>query len=134
MSAAAPKIFDSAAGDLLLTVAPLLHVLRGDKRARLQRAFINTVLDMASRTLKVDPAALPATPHLAAKNLHSAVIELCLCAGVSRVDLVENFNDRTTPQFAGDLSESIERCLALLSVFHARRIETSGLPETDLAS
>jgi len=123
---AAPKLFDSAVGDLLLTVHPLLHVLRGDKRERLQRAFINSVIDMAKRTLNVDEHELPANPHLAARALHSAVLELCIRAGVPRIELVELYNEHSIPQFTGDLSDSIERCLALLSLFHARRIERPG--------
>jgi hypothetical protein len=79
---------------------------------------------MASRTLNIDERELPANPHLAAKALHAAVLELCMRAGVSRVDLTQHYNDHCIPQ--GDLSGSIEQCLALLSLFHARRIEASS--------
>lgn len=119
---AAARAFDGPVGDLLLTVHPLLHVLRGDKRARLQLAFINTVFDMASRALKLDPAQLPPNAPAAAHALHRAVIELCLVAGVPRVDLVENYNDHTVIQGDPDIGQAIERCLALLSLFHARSI------------
>ncbi|MGH6887963.1 MAG: hypothetical protein ACREHF_02000 [Rhizomicrobium sp.] len=123
MNSAAERAFDGPAGDLLLTIHPLLHVLRGDKRARLQRAFIATVFDMASRALGTDPSHLPPNPQRAAHALHRAVIQLCLVAGVERVELVENYNDHALPEGRTDLGEAIERCLALLSLFHARSIE-----------
>jgi hypothetical protein len=122
---AAARAFDGPVGDLLLTIQPLLHVLHGEKRARLQLAFINTVFDMASRALNCDPAQLPPNPQAAALALHRAVIELCLRAGVQRIELVENYNDHDVVQHAPNIAESIERCLALLSLFHARSITQS---------
>ena len=119
MSAAA-RAFDGPVGDLLLTLHPLLHVLRGDKRARLQLAFINTVFDMASRALSCELAQLPPNPQAAARALHRATLELCIRAGVPRVELVENYNDLLEQHI--DVGEAIERCLALLSLFHARSI------------
>jgi hypothetical protein len=124
----AGRAFDGPTGDLLLTLQPLLRVLHGDKRARLQRAFINTVYDMAARALNVEHARLPPDPVKAAKALHRAVLELCARAGVPSIELVEGYNDhaRTMPaQHAENVEEAIERCLALLSVFHARRIEAA---------
>lgn len=124
MSAAA-RAFDGPVGDLLLTIQPLLHVLHGDKRARLQLAFINTVFDMASRALNCDPAQLPPNPRAAALALHRAVVELCLSAGVQSIEIVENYNDRDIIPHEPNVAESIERCLALLSLFHARSITSS---------
>lgn len=120
-------VFDGPVGDLLLTVHPLLRVLHGDKRERLQRAFINTVCDMASRVLELDEARLPADAKESALALHRAVLELCARTGIPRVELVDAYNDHgeTIPTaHASKVDESIERCLALLSLFHARRIET----------
>jgi hypothetical protein len=120
----AARAFDGPVGDLLLTVHPLLHVLRGDTRARLQHAFIATVFDMASRALKTDEGSLPPNPQAAARALHRAVLELCIRAGVPRIELVENYNEHLVEQHA-DIGDAIERCLALLSLFHARNIQAS---------
>jgi hypothetical protein len=122
------RAFDSAVGDLLLTVTPLLRILHGDKREKLQRAFINTVYDMASRALDRDVSHLPHNAHAAARALHRAVLELCARAGVGRIELSEAYNahgEEIGPQCAENVDESIEQCLALLSVFHARRIEAA---------
>ncbi len=119
-------LFDGPVGDLLLTVHPLLNVLHGDKRSRLQRAFINTVFDMATRALRTEEHRLPANPKDAALALHRCILELCARAGIAGVDLVDAYNSHreTIPgAHAENLDESIERCLALLSLFHARRIE-----------
>jgi len=119
--------FDSPVGDLLLTVHPLLRVLHGDKRERLQRAFVNTVLDMSSRALDLDQSRLPPNPKEAALALHRAVLELCLRSGVANTELVDAYNifGETIPvAHQENVDASIERCLALLSLFHARRIET----------
>lgn len=125
----AARAFDGPVGDLLLTVHPLLRVLHGDKRARLQRAFINTVFDMATRALETEQHRLPANPRDAALALHRAVLELCLRAGIGGVELVDAYNSHreTIPAaHAENVDESIERCLALLSLFHARRIEATS--------
>jgi hypothetical protein len=124
----AERAFDSNTGDLLLTLAPLMHVLRGDKRARLQRAFINVVFDMASRALDVDPSRLPPNAPTAARALHRACIELCVRAGIPRAELVADYNDHAETggaERSPDVEDAIERCLALLSLFHARRLEAA---------
>ena len=125
----AERLFDSSVGDLLLTVHPLLRVLHGDKRTRLQRAFINVVFDMAARDFDGDHSRLPQNPKAAAIALHRAVIELCMRAGLTGADLVAGYNEHreeVPPQHAPDIDASIERCLALLSLFHARRIEAQS--------
>lgn len=125
----ASHAFDGPVGDLLLTVTPLLRILHGDKRDKLQRAFINTVYDMASRALDRDVSHLPPNAHDAALALHRAVLELCARAGVQNIELVSGYNDHKElipGQKAENIDESIEQCLALLSVFHARRIEAAS--------
>jgi hypothetical protein len=79
---------------------------------------------MTARALDVDQAHLPHNPQAAARALHRAVIELCIRAGVPPVELVENYNDRDLIPQNADVGNSIERCLALLSLFHARSIQT----------
>jgi|GEM_PF-6983468 len=110
--------------DLLFALVPLLNVLRGDKRAFLQRAFINGALNLGSSVMEIDEGALPTNPRDAALALHRATLDLCMRAGVGRPELVEHFNDHgeSATFLNGGANEAAERCLALLAIFHARRI------------
>jgi hypothetical protein len=110
--------------DVMLTSAPLLKALHGEKRAAFHRAFTGFAIAYGSHVMNEEEGRLPRTDLEAARALHRAVLDLCSRAGLSRRDLTEDYNDHgESGAFAnGGVGEAAERTLALLSIFHARRL------------
>lgn len=125
MNAHTPRAFDGPVGDLLLVTAPLLRVMRGERRENFRRAWINVALGMASTVMDIDEGRLPDSPRNAARALLRAVLELCDRLGIEGPELVGDFNQRRERgEYArpGNPEESMERCHALLAVLYARRM------------
>jgi hypothetical protein len=114
--------------DFLLASTPFLNVLRGDRRARFLRAFVDAALHSGSSAMHVEEISLPANPRETALALHRASLDLAQRAGVSRVELTEDYNDHgETGAFSnGSIGEAAERCRALLAVFHARSLSEAS--------
>jgi len=110
--------------DLALSCAPLLKHLTGDKRERLQRAFICSADHLGLAIMPELEGRLPVTAKEAALELHKAVLDLCCRAGLRGQELVENYNNiREGASYGpGTTGEAAERALALLAIFHARKI------------
>lgn len=110
--------------DLALAVQPLLGVLSGDKRDRLRRAFISSAEHIGLTTMPEAEGRLPIDAKTAALELHKAIIDLCMRAGLSRRDLTEHFNEHAEGASFGNgsIGEASERSLALLAIFHARKL------------
>jgi hypothetical protein len=114
--------------ELLFTIQPLLNILRGDKRERLHRAFVDVALGLATTVFEKDETALPASPREALLALHKTTLDLCARGGVARVELTSAYNEHgESGTFEnGGIAEAAERALALLALFHARRLQ--GIP------
>lgn len=110
--------------DLLLTMVPFLNILRGERRENLHRAFVNGALFIGSNAMDIDEGRLPTTAREAALELHRAALDLAQRAGVSRVELTEDYNAHgEAGTFApGGMKDAADRCLALIAVFHARAL------------
>ena len=112
--------------ELLLVSASVIRVTGGQKRRRLQRAWINAANNIAAQALGADVHDLPQDPRAAAMACVRASMHLAAACGVSRLDLVEFFN------LAGESGEftkpdgtdySIERLFAFVLAMAAQRQE-----------
>jgi hypothetical protein len=121
MSARKPML--PATVELMLRVKPLIDQLaKGDKRAALQRAWINCVRDEAAAMLDQDVGRLPTNMREAARALMRACIQLASRAGLDGVELCDFFTETADSGAVAppvDADEAIRRCYALLGVIQA---------------
>lgn len=114
---------------LLLSAYPLIRLLRGEKKDHFRRAWIACALQQASAFMGCEEGRLPVHPRAALLALHEAVLQLGEMHGITRRDFVEKFNEHAeSGEFSKpeDADEAIRRCVALLSMLCARRLENAA--------
>jgi|ERR1051326_3336648 hypothetical protein len=119
-------VLPSATVNLLLASQRLIHLLHGDKRDFFRRAWIACALQQASIVMRIEEDRLPTQPRAAVLALHEAVLQLGEAHGITRRDFVEAFNDHGESGDYGkadSADEAIARCVSLLTVLSARRLE-----------
>lgn len=110
--------------ELLLEVMPLVRLLRGEKRARLQRTIISVVNGAATAALGQD-SAIPPTPRQTIEQLLRLMIQLARQDGMTAMDLLDFFNACAD---AGDMLADVDpagrivAASALLTMLEAHRL------------
>ena len=111
---------------LLLEAYPLIRLVRGEKRLRLQQAWIAAADSAACASLATAHGTLPQGPRAAAEDLLRSAIQVARDQGITGPDLSSFFNDTMD---AGALARSPDpddtllATHALLALMAARRLQ-----------
>lgn len=117
----------SPATELLLLTHSVIRNLHGARKETLMRAWTRAAL-AETRDAIGEERVLPENPRAALLALHEAVLELGEALGIERIEFMDSFNARadsgrqSIPENATSVTE---RCVALLALFCARRMEQS---------
>lgn len=112
--------------ELLFATFPLIRLTHGEKRARIQQAWIAAAHENALNVLKVDESLLPASPRAAAEALLDIALQNARQQGFTPVELGQFFNDRADTcqlMLTAGAEETLEASHALLAVMAARRLQ-----------
>lgn len=112
--------------ELLFATFPLIRLTHGEKRARIQQAWIAAAHENALNVLKVEESLLPPNPRAAAEALLRLALQNARQQGFTPIELGQFFNNQAdTCQLMLTVSpdDTLEASHALLAMMAARRLQ-----------
>lgn len=118
--------------EFLLLTRPLIAQASGEKKAKLQRAWIAASTHEAALMLDVDAARLPQSARAATEALTKLCLQLLKAQGMTGVELGQFFNDTVDGGellSAPDMQEALRRGFGLLTLLAAQQMQAALPPD-----